>query len=478
MCGIIGIQGMEDVFMKLYDGLLAMQHRGQDAAGAATFHRSSFYLKKGYGLVRDVFDEKHLSRLEGRTGIAHVRYSTFGNGGVEDAQPFMVNHPYGIVMAHNGQVTNYPQLKNELLKVGKRRLNSTCDAEAILNVFADELGKQDGREIDHIFAAVDNVFRRVKGSYSVVCIIADRGLLAFRDPHGIRPLIMGKLGGTKSYAVGSESAALDILGYRNKEDIAPGSAVFIDMEGTVHRKQLQSRTHTPCIFEYVYFARPDSFIDKISVYETRIRFGRKLAKACEGLDVDVVIPVPDSARPAAVSMAFERGIPYKEGLVKNRYIGRTFIMPEQGQRKRSVRRKMNPIRKEFSGNRVLMVDDSIVRGNTSREIVKIARESGAKEVYFVSCSPPLKHPCVYGIDMSTKGDFLANGRNMDEITEFIGADRVIYQSLEDMVDAVREGNPELTNFCTACFTGEYPTSITLDMLMAMEENRLEKEKKV
>ncbi len=472
MCGIIGIIGVDDVFVNLYEGMLAIQHRGQDAAGAATFDGISFSMKKGYGLVRDVFDEKHLSRLKGNVGLAHVRYPTYGDSTPEDAQPFMVNHPFGIVMAHNGQVTNYPELKHELMEKGQRRLNSTCDVEAILNVFADALGKLRGTDVENIFGAVKDVFTRVAGGYSVLAIIAGKGLLSFRDPYGIRPLIMGRHQPTGSYAVASESAPLDMLGYRSKEDIPPGGAVFIDLEGNVHKRRLIEREPYPCIFEYIYFARPDSFIDGISVYETRIRLGKALLPSLSDLDIDVVIPVPDSARPAAIAIARVCDIPYREGLVKNRYIGRTFIMPSDNERQKSVRRKLNAIRMEFNGKNVLMVDDSIVRGNTSREIVRIARESGAEKVFFASCSPPLKHPCVYGIDMSTRGEFLAGNRNMDEIEKFIGADAVIYLPMEGMVEAVNDAKSFRNNFCTGCFTGDYPTPVSDGMLSEIENDRL------
>lgn len=326
--------------------------------------------------------------------------------------------------------------------------------------------------MENIFSAVKDVFWRVSGGYSVLAIIAGKGLLCFRDPYGIRPLIMGRHEATGSYAIASESTPLDMLGYRRKEDIPPGGAVFIDLEGNVHSKRLVEREPYPCIFEYVYFARPDSFIDGISVYETRIRLGKALIPSLSDLDIDVVIPVPDSARPAAIAIARECDIPYREGLVKNRHIGRTFIMPSDGERQKSIRRKLNVIRMEFNEKKVLIVDDSIVRGNTSREIVRIARESGADKVYFASCSPPLKHPCVYGIDMSTKGEFLASNRTIDEIEEFIGADGVIYLQLESMVEAVNDGKQTNRHFCTGCFTGDYPTPVTEEMMREIENDRL------
>jgi len=480
MCGVIGVIGEKEAVSMIYEGMIAIQHRGQDAAGIATFDKR-FHIKKGYGLVRDVFNEKNITRLRGNIGVGHVRYPTVGSGTEEDAQPVYVNSPFGICMAHNGNVINYFELKERLFNKDHRHLNSNCDIEVILNVFADHLSHQHiGRiEKDHIFKAVKGVFDDVKGSYSVVGILADVGLIAFRDPYGIKPLLMGErdsdvLPSGKSYAVASESVVLDLLNFHNTTDIAPGEAVFIDRQGQVHRKQLVSEKQRLCIFEFVYFARPDSFLDQISVYKTRKRLGQELAREWKktGLKPDVIIPVPDSARTAAIAMASMLDVKYSEGLVKNRYIGRTFIMPEQGLRQLSVKRKLNPIKVDFQGKSVLIVDDSIVRGNTSREIVKIARRSGAKKVYFASYSPPLRFPCVYGIDMSTKGEFVAQKNSVEEIRKLIDADFLLYQSIDKLISAARAGNKKIEGFCTACFTGDYPTGdISVDAFACIEADR-------
>lgn len=474
MCGIIGILGENEVVPDLYTGLISIQHRGQDAAGIATFD-DRFHLKKGFGLVNDIFRRKHMKRLSGRLGIGHVRYPTVGGGKGGDAQPFLVNAPFGIALAHNGNVTNFRALKRDLFAQDQRHINSDCDAEAILNVFANELGRAVGGRgeigggdkrlrADDVFAAVKGVFDRVHGAYSVVAIIAGFGMIAFRDPHGIRPCIMGErraASGKMEYCVGSESVTLDLLDFHRARDLAAGEAVVLPIDGEPIFEQVASGDHRPCIFELVYFARPDSFIDKISVYKTRSRMGRILAARWRetGIPVDVVIPVPESSRPAATAMAAELGVKYSEGLVKNRYIGRTFIMPGQEQRERNIRRKLNSIQVEFEGKDVLILDDSIVRGSTSRQIVRMARESGARKIYFLSYSAPLVSPCYYGIDMQTKSEFIAADHSMEEIAELIGADRVFYQTVEDMVDAARPGNPEVQNFCTACFTGEYPAGV-------------------
>jgi len=485
MCGIVGIIGKQNAVNLIYEGLLSIQHRGQDAAGIATFRRR-FHIKKGYGLVRDVFNEKNITRLRGSIGIGHVRYPTVGYGTEEDAQPFYVNSPFGICMAHNGNVINYFELKERLFRKNHRHLNSNCDVEVILNVFADQLTRQKVGKLgkDHIFGAVEEVFNDVKGSYSVVGILADVGLVAFRDPHGIKPLLIGEQGaegmqGGKSYAVASESVVLDLLDFHKTTNIAPGEAVFIDIAGRIHRKRLVAKEHRLCIFEFVYFARPDSFLDKISVNKTRKRLGEALAEQWKktGVQPDVIMPVPDSARTAAIAMASKLGIKYTEGLVKNRYIGRTFIMPGQDLRKQSVRRKLNPIQVDFENRKVLIVDDSIVRGNTSREIVQIARRSGAKEVYFASYSPPLRFPCVYGIDMSTRGEFIAQKYSVEEIGRLIEADFLIYQDVKNLIRAAKAGNEEIDGFCTACFTGDYPTGrVSASTLAHIEEDRKTAEK--
>jgi len=482
MCGIIGIQGQSDAIADLYNGLISIQHRGQDAAGMATYD-DRFHLKKGFGLVNDIFRRKHMKRLTGRLGLGHVRYPTVGNGKGRDAQPFLVNAPYGIALAHNGNVTNFRQLKTELFLQNHRHVNSDCDAEAILNVLADELEQivfaRSDRALhpDDLFRAVEGVFKRVSGAYSVVAIIAGHGLLAFRDPHGVRPCIMGERegrGGRLEHCVASESVALDLLDFHRTRDVGAGEAVFIDGRGERIIEQVVAPRHHPCIFEYVYFARPDSFIDKVSVYKTRARMGKMLARKWRetGIPVDVIIPVPESSRPAATTMATELGIKYSEGLVKNRYIGRTFIMPGQGRRERNIRRKLNAIQVEFEGKDVLLVDDSIVRGSTSRQIVKMARDAGARHVYFLSYSAPIRHPCYYGIDMQTRDEFIAGNHTPEEIAEEIGADRVVYQEVGDMVEAAREGNSDLTHFCTACFTGDYPAGgVSKEELRAIETER-------
>ncbi|MBN2489957.1 MAG: amidophosphoribosyltransferase [Planctomycetes bacterium] len=466
MCGIIAIRGEGHVVHDLYNGLISIQHRGQDAAGMVTFD-DRFHLKKGFGLVSDIFGLKHMRRLTGQLGLGHVRYPTVGQGKGRDAQPFLVNAPYGIALAHNGNVTNFRELKAELFRDNRRHVNSDCDAEVILNVLADELDKGVVTRADRafkaedLFRAVRGVFTRVKGAYSVVALVAGHGILAFRDPHGIRPCILGErrsAGGRVEHCVASESVTLDLLGFQGARDLRPGEAVFLDAMGGMVSRQVAPGDPRPCIFEQVYFARPDSVIDGISVYKTRTRMGSSLARAWKqtGIEVDVIIPVPESARPAATAMATELGVKYSEGLVKNRYIGRTFIMPGRLQREQNIRRKLNAIRFEFEDKRVLLVDDSIVRGSTSRQIVRLAREAGARQVYFLSYSAPIRFPCYYGIDMQTRKEFIAADHTLEEIAAEIGADRVFYQEVDAMVDAARAGNREIRAFCTACFTGDYP----------------------
>lgn len=479
MCGFIGItRPSGHVFPEIIDGLVAIQHRGQDAAGIATYdHR--FHLKRESGLVRDIFDQDDAQVLTGSMGIGHVRYPTIGGGGSENAQPFLLNHPYGIALSHNGNLTNYHELAGTLEREDRRLINSTCDAELILNVVASELARRRTESFspELLFETIQTSIARMKGAYSVVGIIAGFGMFAFRDPYGIKPIMLAERaeeGGT-AYCLASESVVPDLLDFHRVSNIEPGEAVFIDIEGNVFRQVLAKKEHRPCLFEYVYFARPDSFLDKVSVYKTRLRLGQKLAEQWKktGIEVDVVIPIPESATTAAMAMAVDLGVKYREGFVKNRYIGRTFIMPNDHDRRSSIRAKLNPIQLEFSGKRVLLVDDSIVRGNTSRQIVALARMSGAKEVYFASYSPPLRHPCVYGIDMSTKNEFIAKGRNEQEIAAEIGADRILYQTLEDLESATTEGNSDLKSFCNACFTGIYPTGdVTTEMLSAIEGDRL------
>jgi amidophosphoribosyltransferase len=477
MCGVIGIYGNTDVFRDLYQGLLAIQHRGQDSAGIITYD-GRFHTKKGNGLVQDIFTVENVQRLTGNIGIGHTRYPTVGGGRGEDAQPFQVNAPFGIIMAHNGNVINYKELKKELFEKHHRLLNSENDVEVILNVFAQELAAQRIKQLQphHVFKAVDAVYKNVKGSYSVVAYIAEQGLVAFRDPYGIKPLVYGvrRDGLYPSYAFASESVALNLMGFTQIENVGAGEAFFLDRNRNLHSKKIAHCPHSPCLFEWVYFARPDSFIDNVNVYLCRVELGRFLTEEIkrQKLKIDVVVPVPDSARDAAIEIARALNLKYREALVKNRYIGRTFIMPADSKRKTSVRQKLNAIASEFKGKNVLLVDDSIVRGNTSRAIVDLVRECGAKKVYFASYSPPLRYPCVYGIDMQTKTEFVARGADLDQIAKKIGADKVIYQTLDNLKAAVRLGNPKITHFCAACFDGIYPTGdVTPEILKEIEKER-------
>jgi amidophosphoribosyltransferase len=477
MCGVVGVYGSDQAFKDLYQGLLAIQHRGQDSAGMITYD-GRFHVKKGNGLVQDIFTEENARRLKGPIGIAHTRYPTIGGGQGEDAQPFLVNSPFGIIMAHNGNVINYNQLKKTLFEKNQRHLNSDNDLEAVLNVFAQNLADQRIRELrpEHIFKAVGAVYSKVQGSYSVVAYAAEQGMVAFRDPYGIKPLAMGwrQDGIFPSYAFASETVSLNIMNFSRIRDLGPGEAVFIDARKKVHSKRIVRRPHSPCLFEWVYFARPDSFIDGVNVYDCRVNLGKLLAEDIkkENLDIDVVVPIPESARDAAIEIARALNLKYREALVKNRYIGRTFIMPADKTRQSSVRQKLNPIASELKDRNVLLVDDSIVRGTTSRAIVEMVRECGAKKVYFASYSPPLRYPCVYGIDMQTRTEFIARGRNTEQIADKIKADKVIYQSLENLKKAVRMSNPNLQNFCSACFSGDYPTKdVTPQLLDALEKER-------
>lgn len=482
MCGIIGIYGSEDVFEDLYKGMLAIQHRGQDSAGIMTYD-GRFHTKKGNGLVNDIFNQENARRLTGYIGIGHTRYPTIGGGRGEDAQPFFVNSPFGIMMAHNGNVVNYSGLKKELFEKYRRILSSDNDVEIILNTFASELERQKIKALkpEHIFKAVKGVFGKVKGSFSVVAYIAEQGMLAFRDPFGIKPLVFGerKQGLFKSFAFASESVSLNLTNFTKIKDIKPGEVLFIDNKGRLHARKFQTKRHTPCLFEWVYFARPDSIIDGVNVYKSRINLGRFLAEEIKkkGLKIDVVIPVPDSARDAAIEISRKLNLKYREALVKNRYIGRTFIMPSEKSRRTSIKQKLNPILSEFKNKNVLIVDDSIVRGNTSRSIIEMARACGAKKVYFASYSPPLRYPCVYGIDMQTHTEFIAGNLNEDQVAKEINADKVIYQPLESLKKAVHRENKELTEFCGACFDGIYPTGdITSDILDQIEKERKDAQK--
>lgn len=486
MCGILGVFAKTPVNQLLYDGLMVLQHRGQDAAGIATAEGNNFHLHKGPGLVRDVFRTRNMRALPGNMGVAHVRYPTAGSAyNFAEAQPFYVNSPFGIMLAHNGNLTNSAELKNEMFLSDKRHINTNSDSEVLLNVLAHELSKltQNQNSCDNadlvnlIFQAVGGVHKRCQGAYAVVAMIAGIGLLAFRDPHGIRPLIFGK-NADNEYLIASESVALDTLGFNVIRDVAPGEAIFIDMQNNLHTKQCcnAAKNLSPCIFEYVYLARPDSVIDGVSVYEARLNMGELLAEKVKQIvplnEIDVVIPIPDSSRPSAMQLAETLNIPFREGFVKNRYVGRTFIMPGQTVRKKSVRQKLNTCGQEFKNKKVLLVDDSIVRGTTSREIVEMARESGAAKVYFASAAPPVRFPNVYGIDMPTRAELIATGRNDEQIAKEIGADALIYQDIEAMKAAITKINPQITNFEASCFDGCYIAgNIDAAYLDAVETNR-------
>lgn len=467
MCGVVGVFSYKPVNQTIYDGLILLQHRGQDAAGIMTCDESGrFFMRKSNGMVRDVFQERHMLRLVGNMGIGHVRYPTAGCSSSVEAQPFYVNSPYGIALAHNGNLTNADEIKQGVLQQDKRHINTTSDSEILLNVLAHELqvSTHSDMQAEDVFRAATNLFERVKGGYAVVSLVSGKGLIAFRDPHGIRPLVYGKRETKKgtAYMIASESVALESNGFELVRDIEPGEVVFIDETGQLHsRVCAKNPKKSVCIFEYVYFARPDSIVDNISVYSSRLEMGVQLAKRIKtdwpDHDIDVVIPIPDTSRTSAVELAHELGVGYREGFIKNRYIGRTFIMPGQKQRKKSVRQKLNPIDLEFKGKNVLLVDDSIVRGTTSKQIIQMARDAGAKKVYIASAAPPVRYPNVYGIDMPSVTEFVAHNSTEEEIGEKIGADRIFYQTLDDLVTAVRKGNPEIKTFDCSCFSGEYPT---------------------
>ncbi|HEY8034274.1 MAG TPA: amidophosphoribosyltransferase [Methylobacter sp.] len=466
MCGIAAIVSHQTVNQELYDALTVLQHRGQDAAGIVTCEGGRLHLRKENGLTRDVFTNIQMLKLKGNMGIAHVRYPTAGCTSSAEAQPFYVNSPFGLTLAHNGNLTNTEELKKALFVEDQRHINTDSDSEVLLNVFAHELqslGKLH-LTVEDVFQAVSGVHRRCRGAYAVVIMIAGFGILGFRDPHGIRPIVFGERKSEEGseFMIASESVALDVLGFELIRDIEPGEAVFIEESGTLHTKQCAEITdHCPCIFEYVYFARPDSIIDRISVYKARLRMGEKLAKKVQrdwpDHDIDVVIPIPDTSRTAALQMANLLGVKYREGFIKNRYIGRTFIMPGQKMREKSVKQKLNAISLEFEGKNVLLVDDSIVRGTTSEQIIQMARDAGAKKVYFASAAPPVRYPNVYGIDMPAAHELIAHNRTEDEVCSAIGADRVIYQDLNDLIDAVRKGNQDIKHFDTSCFSKEYIT---------------------
>ncbi len=481
MCGIFGVVSDAPVNQLIYDGLLLLQHRGQDAAGIATQHGQKFFMHKAKGMVKDVFRTRNMRALPGNVGLGQVRYPTAGNAfSEEEAQPFYVNAPFGLVLVHNGNLTNAAALKAELFSVDHRHINTESDSEVLLNVLAHELEKTTrGLPLApaDVFAAVRGVHRRVRGSYAVVALIAGHGLLAFRDPYGIRPLSLGSQG--KTWVVASESVALEGTGHRFERNLQPGEAVFIDLQGQLHSAQCADHHRLmPCIFEFVYLARPDSILDGISVYQARLNLGETLAKRVISTvppnEIDVVIPIPESSRPSATQLAHLLGIPYREGFVKNRYVGRTFIMPGQGVRKKSVRQKLNVIASEFKGRNVLLVDDSIVRGTTSREIVQMARDAGARKVYLASAAPPVRYPNVYGIDMPTSSELVAYNRSVEEVREVIGCDALIYQDVEGMKRAIGSLGSGLDGFDASCFDGVYVTGdVTPESIARMNEQRVD-----
>jgi amidophosphoribosyltransferase len=498
MCGVLGVIGSGPVIGDIVDGLLFLQHRGQDAAGAATYDGSKFRTFKQMGLVREVFAQEDLSRHRGNMGIGHVRYPTIGGGDVDDAQPFVVNSPFGIAMAHNGNLTNFKALRDELQDRARRHVGSNCDVEVILNVFADELSRRTSgngadpaapETTEACFESVGGTFRRCRGSYSVCAVVAGVGLLAFRDPFGIKPLVFGKKrdGDGFRWMVASETCALESLGYTVERDVRPGEAILFRPGAAPIARQVGESRSRLCVFEFIYFANPSSVIDGVSVYHARLNLGKSLARrwgernatpGVKPIDADRVIPVPDSSRPAAQEMAFQMRKPFREGLLKNRYIGRTFIMAGNEKRKQGIRFKLSPVRLEIQGNRVLLVDDSIVRGNTANEIIRMVRETGATEVHVASSCPPLRFPCVYGVDMSTRDEFIARDRTEDQIRGRIGADSLLYQSIPDMVEAVRAaalpaGSAQGREYCMACMDGRYPTGdVTSAVLDEIENERL------
>jgi amidophosphoribosyltransferase len=486
MCGIAGIVGTGPVNQRLYDALTVLQHRGQDAAGIATSNEGELCVRKGSGLVRDVFQQDHMLELRGNVGIGHVRYPTAGCDGIAEAQPFYVNAPYGIVLGHNGNLTNARELGEVLEREDRRHLNTSSDSEVLLNVFASELQRVGTPRVTpaDVFAALNAVYRRCRGGYAVVAMVIGHGILGFRDPNGIRPLVLGRRDTNKGaeWMLASESVALTALSFKFVRDIGPGEAVFIDEQGRLFSQQLVATVrHTPCIFEYVYFARPDSIMDNISVYRARMRMGDKLAEKIlrerPNHDIDVVIPIPDTSRTSALQLAQKLGLKYREGFIKNRYIGRTFIMPGQQMREKSVRRKLNAIDLEFRGKNVLLVDDSIVRGTTSAQIIDLAREAGAKKVYFASAAPPVRFPNVYGIDMPATSELVAADRTVDEVANLIGADWLVYQDLDDLVAACRHDDAQVTEFDTSCFSGEYVTGdVTPDYLARLQTERSDEAK--
>lgn len=489
MCGVIGALSKSPVNQVIYDGLTLVQHRGQDAAGIITSDGRRVYLRKDNGLVRDVFHTRHMRQLAGTMGIGHCRYPTAGSSSPAEAQPLYVNSPFGVALAHNGNLTNAAELRNRLFEDDLRHLNTTSDSEILLNVVAHELHavldkKRLRLTADEIFNAMHGVYRRCRGAYAVVAMIVGFGILGFRDRYGIRPLVYGRRRAKAGldHMIASESVALDVLGFDLVDDVQPGEVVLIDMHGKVHRRVCADEArHVPCIFEHVYLARPDSIIDGVAVHKTRLRMGEKLAHKLRqewpDHDIDVIIPIPDTSRTAALQMSYELGIKYREGFIKNRYIGRTFLMPGQEERKRSVRQKLNAIDLEFRDKNVLLVDDSIVRGTTSKQIIQMAREAGARKVYFASAAPPVRYPNVYGIDMPNAHELVANGRTEEQVAAEIGADRLLFQNLTDLIDAANEGNPAITEFDTSCFDGVYVTGdVSEDYLIDLQRLRNDKAK--
>jgi len=483
MCGIAAIVSHKNVNQELYDALTVLQHRGQDAAGIATYESGRLFLRKENGLVRDVFKTQHMLKLPGSMGIAHVRYPTAGCSSSAESQPFYVNSPFGITLAHNGNLTNARALKKDLFAEDQRHINTESDSEVILNVLANALQSQGKTRltVEDVFDAVSEVHQRCRGAYAVVAMITGFGIVGFRDPNGIRPIVFGERESEEGveYMIASENVALDALGFKLTRDIKPGEAVFIERSGVLHTVQCADPKmidHAPCIFEFVYFARPDSMIDNISVYKARLRMGEKLAakiqREWDGHDIDVVMPIPDTSRTAAIMLASKLKVKFREGFIKNRYIGRTFIMPGQKMREKSVRQKLNAIKLEFEGKNVLLVDDSIVRGTTSAQIIEMARDAGAKNVYFSSAAPPVRYPNVYGIDMPSASELIAHGRTEAEIQEAIGADRLFYQDHEDLIAAVGQGNKDIKHFDTSCFSNSYVTGdINAEYLASLEALR-------
>ena len=488
MCGIVGLVAKSNVNQALYDALTVLQHRGQDAAGMVTCDAGRFYLRKDNGLVKDVFRTRHMQRLVGNMGIGHIRYPTAGSSSSAEAQPFYVNSPYGIVLAHNGNLTNTQDLVKDVYREDLRHVNTNSDSEVLLNIFAHELQEQKKLKptAQDVFDAVKRVHKRIKGGYAVIAMLAGYGVVGFRDPNGIRPAVFGKRTTEKGdeYMIASESVALDALDFELVRDIEPGEAVFIDVDGNLHTEQCAENPKlTPCIFEHVYFARPDSIIDKISVYKARLKMGSRLAEKIlrerPDHDIDVVIPIPDTSRSSAVELANHLGVKYREGFMKNRYIGRTFIMPGQQQRKKSVKQKLNALDLEFRGKNVLLVDDSIVRGTTCEQIIEMAREAGANKVYFASAAPEVRFPNVYGIDMPAKEELIAHGRTVEEIQKEIGADWLIYQDLDDLIEATCDGADVKYDFDCSVFNGEYVTGdideAYLDNLQALRNDANKKQ---